>query len=403
MKVSIKYIITLLFSILNNFTLKIIGTLYLSEIFSFFYLFINKNYNVVIYNNKLFQKCLQLLFLLLFFQIISDIYNETSYNDFLRGWFVIIFSLITTIFLIKLQLNFDNFFISFFTINIFVNIFFNKEPIDFGIYETNTNYFKSRFIPFLNPSILILSIYLANKNSKNIFLYFILLSYSIINFIFEARSNGLIFLILTFLFYVNMYRIKITTLKFISFFIIIYSFYLLYVKAVLLKYIGGKNSFTQLTKTSNIYNPFEIFLYGRSELPTLFQTIIDKPFFGHGSWGKDIHGKYSIYLSYIAKNKFVVFKDYISAHSIIFGYFSYAGVFAFFVILFLFFYLYKNVYYLLKFNFASSDKLLLLYFSISMFWNFLFSPIGLLRTDFPYFLSLIVVLNIKKELNESIF
>jgi len=388
--INIKNIYLIIYALFTKIQLYIIGQILLSELFSFYFIFKNINILKKISKNLVFKIILNSLIGLLCIQIISDIYNDSLFYNYIRGWSVIIFSIFSIFTLTILLFSNSNKIIIFLFGLAISNIIINNSDLNFATYYENTNFFKIKYVPFLNPLVLIFYYFLFKNNFK-IFRYIILLIYSLVCFYYDARSNGLIFLITTLFIYIYEKKIKLTFLKTLIIMFLFYLLFLLYSFLITQNIINGSNSITQFSKMSNKYNPFELLYYGRSEIPVLFSSIMDKPILGHGSWGIDKTGRYSYELSFITKSPKIFFSNYIRAHSILFGYFAYAGVFAFVILFYLFLRLFQFSFTLITSNKVNENiKHIILFYCILMFWHMLFSPIGTLRYDFVYFSSIII-------------
>jgi hypothetical protein len=379
-------IFLIIYTIFTQVQISLIGQILASEIFSILFIFLNYSLVKELFKIEIYKKIFISLTGLLLVQVISDIYNGTSYFNFIRGWSVIIFSLIS-ITSLTILLNKRSFYIIFFLFFLSLSnlLIFNTD-----VNIDNTNYFKIKFVPFLNPFFLCVY-YLFNKFKYYKFSFTLLISYIILCFYLDARSNGLILLFSLIIKYIIDNNIKISFFRVLICSLLFYLFFILYSYSVSQRIISGTNSITQFSKMENKFNPFELLYYGRSEIPVLFSSIVDKPFLGHGSWGNDKYGKYSLELAYITKSNNVIFTNYIRAHSIIFGYFAYAGIFAFCILIYLFFNLFSTAFKLIiSNNIDNSIKFVLIFYSLLIFWHFLFSPIGTLRYDFVYFSSILL-------------
>jgi hypothetical protein len=381
--------------------LSFVGQILLSEVFSLFFIFNNIHIVNKLFNSIVFKTIFYSLTTLLIFQVLSDFYNASLFYNYIRGWAVIVFSIISIIALTILISGSSCNIIFFLTGLTLSNMFFSNTDLTFDLAYENTNFFKIKFVPFLNPLFLIIY-YLFYKKKLKFFGVIILFFYSIICFYYDARSNGLIFLSTSILIYIQENRIKLTSYKILFISILLYFFFIFYSFLVSERVIYGSNSITQFSKMDNKYNPFELLYYGRSEIPVLFSSIVDKPIFGHGSWGVDKSGKYSFELSFISKSPRVFFSNYIRAHSILFGYFAYAGIFAFSTLCYLFSKLFRFSYNLIISNKVDkSIKHIIIFYTLLMIWHMLFSPIGTLRYDFVYFSSLILSLHFKANSNNN--
>lgn len=373
--------------------IELIGRLMLSEIIALLNLpFINFK--------KLFKKyeglrvVLSSLTVFLSALIFSDIINKSAPVDFLRGWSLIIFTMISTVFFVHhLDKNINGVFYYLFVLFI-VRMVFGEGNLELTEWEYNTNYFKVRFVGFLNPAIMLMGYYFFSKNKKTLanLLY---LSFGLICMAFDARSNGLIFIISSFILYLKSSKLKVTRKRIIRSsiisIIILYIAYVIYVDQVLNNNFGGSNARIQLRMASNPYNPLELIYYGRSELLVLSQAILEKPLWGSGSWAKDQSRIYErIFESFVTSNK-NNFPENINPHSIFLGTWFWGGIIGFIATLFMFYKLFKYFYYIYLNKNKYSLLPLIIVLTIDMIWAYFFSPIGSLRTSFPFFASILIV------------
>ena len=382
-----------LYAVTTGVYVNLVGRLMVAEIIALFALpFINIGRLLRQYNAL--KVVLASLATLLLVQILSDIANNSSPYDYLRGWSVIIFSMASIIFLVNNLSKSSNGIVYYLFALMLLRLVFTEEPLDIGILEENTNFFKVRFVGFLNPAMLLLGYFLYTKNKIQL-ASLSFLAFGLICMVLDARSNGLIFLISGMLLYAKSARIRLTGKKVLVLSIVLsglfYAGYVYYVDQVLSNNIGGSNAKIQMSKMSNPYNPLELLFYGRIDSVVLIYAGLEKPIFGYGSWGKDPGGKYALLTALLTEDERVSDKDYINAHSIIFGYFAYAGVLGLLSISFLFFKLFSYASKIYKSNFRSATLPIVIVLSVDILWTFFFSPIGALRTTFPIFASLIIV------------
>lgn len=342
-------------------------------------------------NYKLLRFIAISLFILLVFQVASDLFNQSPPDKFLRGWAGIIFPLFITAVLVRLFSKSENGVITYLVSLSVANLIFGNGDLDVSIIEQNSNYFKVRFAGFITPSIMVISYYIYNKNKINLCSFFLILS-GLLYIVLDARSGGLIFFLAGILI---LFRFK--KINFVKIFLIIivasllmYVLYLFYISAVLSNDVAGYNSQTQVAKMSNPYNPFELVLYGRPEFVVLLSAALDQPLFGYGSWGEDPGNKYAIMLSNITGSSDVSSTNFIRAHSILLGYWAYAGIGGVLVLTIMFSRLFMEAIKIYASNFFTPYLPIVLILSITMLWELLFSPIGHLRTSFPLFASLII-------------
>lgn len=400
---NISKFLLILYAATTGIFVDIIGRLMLAELLAVIMLpFINVG--KLLRQYKGLKIVLGSLVVLLLMQILSDFVNNSSPSDYLRGWAAIIFTIISIIFLVS-YLSKNNTNIIYYLLTLmFIRLVFGEGDLDLGIMEDDTNYFKVRFVGFLNFAIMLFGYYLYKKGKIQLvslsFLFYGLFSMSM-----DARSNGVIFIISGILVYIKTTRIRLSRLRVLIFSILLsgtlYVGYVYYVNQVIYNNFGGSNAKTQLNKTTNPYNPFELIYYGRSEFIILAYAGLDKPIFGHGSWGKDPNGKYALLTQYLMENKYVEYTDYIRAHSIMLGYFAYAGILGLLPILFLFFKLFSYAVKIYKADFKISTLPIVIVLSLMMLWDFFFSPIGALRTTFPLCSSLLIIEYTRYELYKS--
>lgn len=378
-----------LYSALSQLFIELIGRIAISELIAILrFPFINiRNLIKKYYAYKIF---LYLFVLLLFSLIISDIYNNTNPADFIRGWALIVFSIISLTFLL-VMLSSDR-------KNIILYLFFAALSLilfgDADLDASNSNYFKVRFVTFLNLLILASSYYLSKSRNAVCILFML---YSFLCFYFDARSNGLIWLISSMCLFI--FRKKTTSYKFLFIYFIVglsilYSLYIFYIDLLLAERIGGINSFSQISKLQNPYNPFELIYYGRIDFFIQIQAIIDQPLFGHGSWARDESGKYTS-LYYLLSDKSILSDEswigYIRIHSIILGFWVCGGIMSFVVISLIFINILKISLKVFFANPLSRFAPIVIFFTLEIIWNFLFSPIGLLRTHIPIMLAFLII------------
>lgn len=382
----------IVFALSTRVVINLVGRLMLSELIALGTLPFIKIKRLLKKHQEL-KTVIKGLVLLLLVQIVSDIANNSAPVDFLRGWAVIIFSIISLIYLVNfLSANPNN--IIYYLLSVFiVQLFFGQGELDLSITESDTNYFKTRFVGFLNPLVMLTVYQFYNKNKKLVCaLGFIF--YGLLCIVFDARSNGLIFIVSGLLLFLKIMNIKFNIKKILFYGVllsaVLYISYIFYVNQVINHNLGGSNAKTQLSRTQNPYNPLELLMQGRSQFLVLFQAGLDKPLFGHGSWGKDPGDKYATLDAILTNSSYVKSRGYIYAHSVLMGYWAYAGIFGFLLIFYMFFYLFRKSYWIYINNSETKVFPIILVLTIDMLWAFLFSPIGLLRTTFPVFAGIII-------------
>lgn len=390
-KLGFKSLLLSTFTLFSKFGFSIIGQMLLSEFLAII-IFPLLNFKQI-YNLKKGLLSITVLFsLLLLFQVTSDIINHSSYYDFLRGWAAIVFSFIAFVFFVNF-LNLESHGLLIYLSTLFlVNLVFGRGDFDISILESDSNYFKVRFANVLNPLILIFGYFLFKKfhYTVSVFFFFVI---SVFYFYMDARSNGIFYfftsLILIFKYVRFDKYMRLITILLIT--IIVSSLYVLYVNLVLNFGFGGKNAYSQLNLSPNPYNPIWLFVYGRTEVVVLLKAISDSPIWGHGSWGKDSMGIYAELSAQITGSKSILYHPYINAHSIILGYWAFAGfggLISIFLIYIKIFKMYLKVY---------QSQLYILFFPITTYyfvefnWIMFFSPIGDMRVSFPFIAALLLL------------
>ena len=384
-------LLTFLYALGRTLTINLGGQLFVAELIALLnFPFIKfKTLFKDVANFKYISYCF--LFLLLA-QISSDIINRSSPIDFIRGWALIVLSFISILFLLNQFITKPNSILYFLLGAFLASLLFGEGELNLNIQEENTNYFKERFAGFLNMAILICSYFLMKVN-KRYHVVFLFLVYFLINFFMDARSNGLIVLLASVLLFLKFKRVLITRKSIIIILIIslplAYVGYSLYVNQVLNHDFGGANSKNQLSKASNPYNPFELIFYGRTDFFVLAQAVSEKPIVGYGSWGKDPGGKFSALYRFLSEYDFEDV-SYIRAHSIILGFWAYAGIAGFLAVILLYFRLIKLFFRYYNYNSISVLLPVLIVSFGQTVWALFFSAIQDLRIAFPFFTALLL-------------
>jgi len=374
--------------------IELIGRLMLAEIIALINLpFINIKKLVKKYEGL--KIVLSSLAVLLVALILSDIINKSTPSDFLRGWSVIIFSMISTIFFVNHLSKNPNAVIYYLFALFMVRMIFGEGDLNLAQWEIDTNYFKVRFVGFLNPAIMLIGYYLYKKD-RTLFSNILFMLYGVVCIIMDARSNGLIFIISSFLLYLKTTKIKFTRARILSFslvsIIILYMGYVFYVDQVLNNGLGGNNARTQLSLASNPYNPFELLYYGRSQIFISLEAISERPILGYGSWAKDRTGEFARFSAQLSNINYIPNDRYwIPSHSLIFTAWLYAGIVGFASVVFMLLQLFKQSIKIFAIGTKNSLYPIIIVLSVDMLWTLFFSPFGLLRTTFPVFAAIIII------------
>lgn len=396
----------ILLGLLSTTSITLVGQLFLSELFSLINFPFIKPLRLIKSYNLLYTTIICMAGLL-FSQIISDIYNNSEPLDYLRTWAVLLFSILSTIYFVHLLSRSNKSIIYYFFALFFIKLIFGEGDLNISFQSQDTNYFKVRFVGFLNAAILLILFFLFTKKKVKSAIWIIIL-FSLICFILDARSNGLIYFISGSILIVKVTNARISKSKIIVSFILVsivfYSGYTYYVNQVLHHGFGGLNSQNQLAKIDNPYNPFELLIQGRQELYSTTIGITEKPLLGHGSWAKDPGLKYAKLLAEFTDSDFLYSRGFIPTHSILLTSWLWSGVSGFLFLLFLFRKLLKSFLRFIKYSNSNNPIMpILVVLTVEMTWHFLFSPYGQLRIAFPLWASLIIVFspnfNLKRNIN----
>ena len=398
-----KYVLFVL-GLIYNVTFDFMGTWRMPELFALL-ISISTLRFIVRLSNKTVVSFFVLLSIILLFKLCSYLINQSSFVDMSRGLAVIIFCMLSTAALMYfLRGNPSN--IYWYLGGMILSIvLFSSAWFDFSAVLRNQNIFKSKYVGPLNYAVIILLF--KSREYRLLVIIFGGILIVLFNIYFGARSNALIWLgtIISYTLIKINYSVQAKAVVFGLILIGSFQLYKGYVAFELSrKPIGGSNSVVQLSEIENKNNPILLLLRGRAEVIMLFDAFTDKPFFGHGSWGKDETGKYALKLSQLKGESDSDYKPgYIVAHSVILGYLAYGGIFVGLLIFGVYVILLRSAARLLKYRIINQQNIsiILLYFISDTIWAFLFSPIGTLRTTFPIFSALILSLIIHVNFSEK--
>jgi hypothetical protein len=344
----------------------------------------------------------------LFAQIVSDIVNHSTPENYIRGWANIAMAIIVTNFLARILYKSPNLIIIYLMGEIIRLILFGQETE--GVSLADMGFLKFRLLPILNGVVLVLAWYLLRRSRNNrtfaIVLFFL---YGLFCIAFDARSNGIMW-VLTGIVFLAIKKVGGITLKklvpyLLVFVLVFQGMYVFYVSGVLAGDIGGAHSKEQFDRISNPYNPVNLLLAGRSETFVAMIAIRDKPVFGHGSWAPDKDGKYTyiMYQMHDEEDKFLSRLEssngqlIIPSHSVLMGAWTSAGILGFVSLAYIFFLVIKIFAKLIKSkNLRNSSVLpILIYFFFNLIWTFLFSPLPHIKQILPIIISFGIVLGQK--------
>lgn len=378
------------FAVTQLVYINLVGRLMVSELIALLgFLFIKKL--------KLIRKHPQIKTILigftlfLFALVISDLFNETVQEDYLRGWSSVVFSVISTIFLISQFEKSSNAPYIYLIASGVAVIFLTPGELDITILVDQSNYFKVKFAPIFTPLVAVFSCFLWNIGRRQLSAILILLSGAIF-MMFDARSAGAGLIIAAFLLLAQAYntRPKLTPIILSSILIgsASYASYVYYVDQVLYEGLGGSNA-QQILKVDNPYNPFELLLEGRTSLAVAAKAIEERPLLGFGSWAKDETGEYSLLMAALKDaGNFEHHLGIIPVHSVMLAAWVWAGFIGFIgmgLVAITMFRLFLISYWVK----LPITPALNIYF-VSFVWALFFSPIGSIRTTFPFIIALLI-------------
>lgn len=342
------------------------------------------------------------------FQVVSDYVNHSTSHNYIRGWAAIIMAIITVNYLARILYKSFDAVVYYFIGGAFFLIFFKPQAeFTFGDFAENMGSFKFYVVPILNNVVLVASWFMMGKRRKsNTNIVAVLVVYGLFCLMFDARSNGVFFIVTALIFFFKEQLIDYDRQKavvLLSLFLVVFQgLYILYVNEAKSGKIGGKHTEQQLTRIDYSYNPLYLLFSGRTEFFVAIKAIQDEPVFGHGSWAPDPTGKYTAMVLEMQDEEQKVAallksdtEDFIiPAHSVILGTWLCGGVGAFLAIMFIFFLYFKRCFYLLADRDAIHSKYfpILVYFILSAFWIFLFSPLPHIKDSLPIMISFVIVM-----------
>lgn len=211
--------------------------------------------------------------------------------------------------------------------------------------------------------------------------------------VFGARSSGLcLFISSLAVFFVDSGR-SIRPRRLLAWALVslvpLYALYSIYVTAILTDVFVGGNSYMQLRRCENPYNPIELLQQGRSEFWSSFEPIMDAPLLGHGSWALDTEGKYTQLSEQerrLGVRRSLTRGGLIPCHSVVNGLGIWNGVFALGVVAAIIYKFMRAG--ALAIVVGSKYNFFLIYILFQLFWTALFSPIDHLRYEMPIFFAI---------------
>jgi hypothetical protein len=403
---------TFLFALISGFKVNFVGQLGANEILAVLGSASLKTWRKLYSDIPDLKKVNIGYLLFLVFQMLSDLINHSSIENMMRGQANIIFAVIVTNFLARMIWKSSDAIIYYFIGSMLSTMIWKASNVeDIGLDQMSV--FKFTLVPMMNSGMLIVTWYLLRKNIlSKMGLASVLVAYGVFCIAFDARSNGMVFVVLSLLFFFNSripritFKNALTMLGFLA--VVFQTLFSIYVSQVLSGQIGGSHSKKQLEMLENPYNPMNLLIRGRSETYVALLAIGDKPIFGHGSWAPDPGGKYTYMVLKLhndeetfdgkferANGKFII-----PSHSIIFGSWISAGIGGVLAILFVMYTFYRRAFAMIVDPDIqySEYTIILFYFMIYLAWTFLFSPLPHIKQSIPIMLAFVLVIYRKYEL-----
>jgi hypothetical protein len=374
--------------------IKLVGRLFVSEIFLFCLLPLLLSRFGYLLRSSLPRLLILLCISWLSAQILTDIIRETPFEDWTRGWSKIIFLAINFSSIYLLINHKENRFILFalgLAIGQALSFYFNP-----NIYAQDYPWKFGYGMSFTLVAIIFIQVCVIDRSKLMAFLMIAFLSS--LNFYMGFRSLGAIcmmVLILTILVKGKFFRIKDIRFKTIGF-LFIFGFIFSFGVMELYGYAAGDGWLglqAQELYLQQASGGFGFLLGARAELFGSLQAIFDSPIIGHGSWARD--GKYiEIMMDALREHGYNPYwiddkSDLIPTHSYIFGAWVEAGIMG---ALFWMSILCLICYALISLFVKDSNLIILISFAgFNLLWDILFSPLGAEgRLYSAFFLALII-------------
>ncbi len=342
--------------------------------------------------------------LLLASLVVSDMINGTLFVDYARGWASIVVSFLAILFIIS-QLDRNTGGIVWYLLGSAVAmIAIGDSHIDssgFDLQEASENigYFKFQAVPILNALVAVAGFWLFRRGHRK-YVLALLFVYTLVCFVFGARSTGLIFMIATVVLLPKVVRIKVNrsalALAGVVAVALMYGAYVYYVNLVLTEGFGGSNAVDQLTRAENPYNPFELLKQGRTETFIAVEAIRERPLEGYGSWAKDPTGKFRALAEKIRNTKSDVSvirsgEAIIPSHSILLTAWLWAGIGGLIAIVWIFWIIFRCMGGILRSRIVPSTLPMIIVLGVELVWHLFFSPFSHIRTTVPLAAALMIV------------
>ena len=377
-----------------SYTVSLVGEIYVSELLALAVLPFIRPHKIIksswMLRKVLFGYCIILTGL-----VISDYYNSSEINNYLRGSANIIFAGVNLIFLFIIIINAPNTIITWLVTTVLVKFMLGEHSLENYTYLIPENDFKSKIVPYLEPSVILLGCLLAIKSRRLPGPLFCVSGAVMV--IMGARSSGAVLLI-SGLALIMSGRKTLSKRKILVSGVLLgvlgVCAYLYYVDLVLSGNIasGVSHSVNQIRRMENPYNPIELLMLGRSQTFVALEAISERPVFGFGSWAPDIGGKYARLVAEMQNSERrlpVYYTPWIPSHSVLFTAWLWAGLLGLCGMLVVVSAVLRAILDNIRNNHYLSPAFYA--FSIGFFWHLLFSPFGHVRTSFPITIAVVGV------------
>jgi len=390
------FLFFLIYGLGEQIQVKLIGTLTASDLFVilyFLFYFVLGNKRKKFLANKEFVKLSKAYLALFLVSVIMEFAVGNQLNNSLKGLAVIVLSYMKLFFLWQVLENHVERIYLYLGSMALMALFFISPEEEASISDVLSgeaySFFKFKIAPRIGEALVIFSLLQHRTECKTGMLFIFAGGLCII---LGARSTGLM-IMLTGVFGILTIRGRNlsgkTLLKWgIPGGIALYGVYVVYVNAVLSGAIIGGNSHDQFQRTANPYNPINILMLGRTELPASTAAIIDKPITGHGAWTVDPGFKYHMIALEASRGEYTDAMEsnatnVIPAHSVIMGTGVRNGIIAMCLIVFIIAFVIKRGW--LSLNRYNPLTYLVVFSIIQLLWNGMFSPTSHFKGMFPFY------------------
>ena len=361
----------ILFAISFSFKTNFIGDLYLSQIFIvlisiYFFLKNSDHLKLISYEKKI----LFLIILWFFNQIVSDLVNQTSFNNSARGNAKILITYLSFYSFFKLSKSPNISLIKILLWICIVNLF-----LMFTAYN-NSFMLSWKFSGGVSLSISLIIFfnqYYKNYLTNN-YLLILIFGLGILSLLIGTRYVFLFNAL--FVFYIILFE-KFSIKQTIPIVLSSLIFYLFITNVYEMLIVNELLPNTLLEKQISQNSELGVLLGGRGEIYSSYMAIVDAPILGHGSWAENCDYIYAIYDQKILFNpnvKFDLSNCLIKSHSVILGSWVNSGIFGFMFWFYIIIILIKKL--IIKVQTNNVSLTLLIYLAISLSWDIIFSPYG---------------------------